>query len=683
MRTPGVLWPRAWPWWVTATLLTHTAQQSSFLTEVSAWPAAHPSHNRNLLIRDDYPVKWRKIAENRSLHPVNLTSLKVIQELEADTFLVRVIVNKQTIQVYRDNNLVYEREGSLTHGFMSHSGVHVVVLHPARGNLMLGRQFLTHQPSEHRNLAACLDSLLPGRILVVAAVPDAVVFLAEDAVEKLEVMGASRIRNLAAFEAWVMVSHTPATTPSGDDHPKPKLPLLDQEVTRGRVWSEAVSIIRRPDGVQGSPLRVLAHVPKRPVLWCRWHEQRDMLEQRDFCDTYEGYKRLCSCSDPIRRSFRFSAPEIQMNEVIPVAMLTAIKPFNFYRQLLNLLETPGAAQTPILVFIDGPQTEIEQLAQLFGLNVLVHQPQGKPGSSTLLNMHFRFFQQTAWLLDADPTIFCVNAFSVNSYPEVASDPTVLRRLEMFPQFGWMVTRKWAREQYHYWIPEKEPGDWDWWLSSQNSLQGRHALVPEVARTFHAGAAGAHVTGWAQEHLFSHMFYNQDPNVKLSGLEDLILDKYEIKMQHEIQRAQDLEGTEDPCVYPFLPPNQPGPFRVFVASETKSDEYDSYFVMQLCLHGFNEDSREKFNGVVRFNLEGRILYIIGCPASPYCKLFPNGVRILKPSRELILAAENQALKWQTRKYPPCYQQRFTVHHPTQEFLMENIVYRYWNGTLIHN
>lgn len=39
--------------------------------------------------------------------------------------------------------------------------------------------------------------------------PDAVVFLGQDAVTQLEEIGASRIRHLAAYEAWAMVSHTP------------------------------------------------------------------------------------------------------------------------------------------------------------------------------------------------------------------------------------------------------------------------------------------------------------------------------------------------------------------------------------------------------------------------------------------------------------------------------------------
>lgn len=35
-------------------------------------------------------------------------------------------------------------------------------------------------------------------------------FLAQDALEQLEAMGASRIRYLAAFEAWMLVSQTPS-----------------------------------------------------------------------------------------------------------------------------------------------------------------------------------------------------------------------------------------------------------------------------------------------------------------------------------------------------------------------------------------------------------------------------------------------------------------------------------------
>lgn len=65
---------------------------------------------------------------------------------------------------------VYEKSGRVGAAARTHSGVHVVALHPLRGHVMLARQFLTHEPSEDRNLAACLDSLMPGNILIAAAV---------------------------------------------------------------------------------------------------------------------------------------------------------------------------------------------------------------------------------------------------------------------------------------------------------------------------------------------------------------------------------------------------------------------------------------------------------------------------------------------------------------------------------
>ena len=43
------------------------------------------------------------------------------------------------------------------------------------------------------------------------------------------------------------------------------------------------------------------------------------------------------------------------------------------------------------------------------------------------------------------------------------------------------------------------------------------LLRQISRVFHAGSAGAHVTGWAQEHSYNHMLMNTQPGVKLKGL----------------------------------------------------------------------------------------------------------------------------------------------------------------------
>ncbi|XP_063603783.1 protein O-linked-mannose beta-1,2-N-acetylglucosaminyltransferase 1-like [Penaeus indicus] len=588
--------------------------------------------------------------------------------MQEETFKIQIIVNKQRIGIYVDDQLVYEKIGIVGSAVGTHSGMHVVVLHPSRGHVMLARQFLTHQPAEDRNLVACLESLMPGNILIVAAVPDAVKFLGPDAVARLEEMGASRIRYLARHEAWVMVAHTPvrAQTP-----PRYHYPLIKPNVTvpakpLGRVWGESVSIRSLEKTNASAFVDVDIFVPKFSATQCDWHQNETLKDQKEFCERYDGYVRLCKCQGPLTSAFRHSAEKIEICEVIPLAMLTAIKPYNFYRQLLNLLETPGAAQTPILVLVDGYQREIIHLTKLFKLDVLLHRPQGEKGSATLLNMHFRFsvhnvfnffpkakkaiileddlllspdflsfFQQTAWLLDEDPTIGSVNAFSINSFPEVASDPTVLRRVELFPQFGWLVRREWAEEIYEAWIPEslgfetfrryhmqterlpdeeeftshrQETADWDWWLFKEVPRKQRDTLVPEVSRVIHAGSSGAHVTGYAQEGFFNHMFYNEDPYVTLRDLEDMTKERYEDLFRREILRAVTLNLTSSPCDGPILPEDQPGPFKLFVEIKTKNDEYESFYVMQACLHAYPEEAREVFRGVLRYNLQGRLLYV---------------------------------------------------------------------------
>ncbi|XP_027235709.2 protein O-linked-mannose beta-1,2-N-acetylglucosaminyltransferase 1 [Penaeus vannamei] len=659
----------------------------------------------------NFPTEWRKISEIRTLRPVNETTLEILEAMQENVHKIQVIVNKRRISIYLNDQEVYEKSGRVGAAARTHSGVHVVALHPLRGHVMLARQFLTHQPAEHRNLAACLDSLMPGNILIAAAVPDAVMFLGPDAVARLEEMGASRIRYLARHETWVMVAHTPVRAPTP---PRYRYPVLQPNVTvpakpLGRVWGESVAVRSLEREGTSAFVDFGAFVPKFPAAQCDWHQEETLKDQRAFCDRYDGYFRLCKCQDPLTPALRHSAEKIEIREVIPLAMLTAVKPFNFYRQLLNVLETPGAAQTPILVLVDGFQREIISLTKLFGLDVLVHRPQGEKGSSTLLNMHFRFsvhnvfnffpgakkaiileddlllspdflsfFQQTAWLLDEDPTIASVNAFSINSFPEVASDPTVLRRVELVPQFGWLVRREWAEEVYEAWVPERETADWDWWLFKEVPRKQRDTLVPEVSRVIHAGSSGAHVTGYAQENTFNHMVYNEDPYVTLENLEDLTKERYEYLIRQEILRAVTLTLTSSPCDGPMLPEEQPGPFKLFVEIETKNDEYESFYVMQACLRAYPEEAREVFRGVLRYNLQGRLLYVVGCPLSPYCSMFSDGYRFLRPSPWLVDSASQASREWQTRNYPPYFVERRRPVSPEEEFRMENLIYFYRKG-----
>lgn len=68
-------------------------------------------------------------------------------------------------------------------------------------------------------------------------------------------------------------------------------------------------------------------------------------------------------------------------------------------------------------------------------------------------MAYRFFHQAAPLLDLDPTVTCINAYSRYSYPDTAWDPRVLLRARTYPMYGWMTTRAYATEVIPKWVSE--------------------------------------------------------------------------------------------------------------------------------------------------------------------------------------------------------------------------------------
>ncbi|KAF2345325.1 Glycosyl transferase family 13, partial [Trinorchestia longiramus] len=215
-------------------------------------------------------------------------------------------------------------------------------------------------------------------------------------------------------------------------------------------------------------------------------------------------------------------PLIKIREEIPFAVVTAKSPRKLYRTLRSLFNASGSSQTKLLLVIDGIQEEVVALAQVLKVPFVVHTPQGRPGSNVRPNTNVRFalesvfdvfpncdkavileddlivspdiiryFQETSWLLDADPTILAVNAFSYNSVSGVAADTGALKRVEAYPYYGWMVSRDVARQVVKNWMNDEE-GDWDKWMLRDNrTRQGRDVVVPEVSRTYHDGGLGVH------------------------------------------------------------------------------------------------------------------------------------------------------------------------------------------------
>lgn len=50
------------------------------------------------------------------------------------------------------------------------------------------------------------------------------------------------------------------------------------------------------------------------------------------------------------------------------------------------------------------------------------------------------------------------------------------------------------------------------------------MFPELSRTFHAGSAGVHVTGFEQESVFNRMIFNQEPEVELEDVREWVISR---------------------------------------------------------------------------------------------------------------------------------------------------------------
>ncbi|XP_069960800.1 protein O-linked-mannose beta-1,2-N-acetylglucosaminyltransferase 1-like [Cherax quadricarinatus] len=490
-----------------------------------------------------------------------------------------------------------------------HSGLHLLVLEPNRGKVMLQGRFLTYQPAEHVDLADTLLSIQSGRLLVLAAVPEWVMFLGKTGESSLVALGFRWPQHVASGEAWAGVAIQ----------------------GHGAVAEAATAV--QPHQYPANTLHLLATPPRRVhQRMCEWYRNPKYRLQTSFCRRYEGYGDLCSCSAPFRPSVRYTQERLLMKEDIPVVIVTANNPRHLYRLLRNLFSIAGSSQTEVLVVVDGAHQETLDLTELLNVTVTVHRPEGIHSNRTNANVRFAlysvfrefpradkaivleddlllspdflsFFHQTAWLLDHDPSIFCVNAFNSNSLPGVATDQSRLLRSESFPMYGWMVARSYAREVIMNWIPEG-PGDWDWYLMRAWAQRGRDVVSPEVSRTFHAGNAGAHVDGFEQHLYYNRILTSHDPHTRLHNLSrsELIIRRIinnPYFHQYVIQLIQTIADT-----YGIL-------YRKFLVMQSISRSLG-----QCCprLGTYFWDTREIFRGLMRLRYRGSVLYVVGCPLS---------------------------------------------------------------------
>ena len=219
-----------------------------------------------------------------------------------------------------------------------------------------------------------------------------------------------------------------------------------------------------------------------------------------------------------------------MPERLAVVVFAYNRPDYLGRALASIFaHHPGGDAFPVYVSQDGPNEAVSRVVAKHGARSLVHPRRTlkfAPGSYlskapgyAYLSVHygwalrtlfgdgasgyagviileddievapdfFSYFRAAAPLLDADPTLLCVSAWSDNGQAKYAADASALYRSDFFPGLGWLMTRRLWDEVGGRWPDER--GFWDDWLREPPQRRGRASIRPEVSRTYTFGERG--------------------------------------------------------------------------------------------------------------------------------------------------------------------------------------------------
>ncbi|XP_070000408.1 protein O-linked-mannose beta-1,2-N-acetylglucosaminyltransferase 1, partial [Penaeus vannamei] len=338
------------------------------------------------------------------------------------------------------------------------SGLYFVLLDQFDGHVIMSRVFDLHNFGNNLQVPPVLTALASGRIMIFAMKTEASLNMGNVIRKLLLSLGSVKVHMVPYrdYMAWVAS-------------------------VRGRTWAEAI-IDDTPgeDGYFGAPVMVDVAVPLSPLGLC-WDEgEAGETERWSFCRRFGGYGDLCECDRPAPLRYPPITLAGSAIDDVPLGIIASARPQALYRCLLTALRQPGGSLDRILVLLDGHNEETVALLDLLRVRYITHNMTRRsfPGAGARISAHFRFalhtlfeefprankaiiveedlllapdffsyFNQTAWLLDADPTLFCVSAWNDLGALHTARHPDRLYRVETHAGYGWMITRRMLEEIY--------------------------------------------------------------------------------------------------------------------------------------------------------------------------------------------------------------------------------------------
>ncbi|XP_063861843.1 protein O-linked-mannose beta-1,2-N-acetylglucosaminyltransferase 1-like isoform X2 [Scylla paramamosain] len=549
------------------------------------------------------------------------------------------------LEVTVDDKMVLQEEMVMADvKFMKRGGLYLVVLNPATAVVMHVSRHRTFERSGDHELLRILEDVQPGRILVLAAMHEGFMQMSDLTVNYLRKLGSRTILDMTMGDRWAWIW-----------------------TKEGRTWAEGAVFASGEDSlvVQGGPLRLHAR-PQRTALAdveCAWPRGGHWDARRTFCAQFEGYGDLCSCWSPILFPVDAHAKSVAERgmRTIPTVIVASERPLLLHRCLLRLVSVPGADPERTLVVADGDLQgglrEVRALINLYGIKFEGHDAGGNNVTlritrhyRTVMEVAFRifsldpyvilleedlyvaadfysYFAQTAPLLASDPTLYCVSAWNDLARDDSGGDPRLVMRSETMAGLGWLLSRKVYQDVIIKWPGHDKFADWDMWMRLPEVQQGRECLVPEVSRTFHFGAKGAHLTDYFQANFYVHTSFNTLSHVTLANLDKLSPAAYEQHLKELLLGGVHLDGgAVNPCNKTLLPRNSSTVHVLWIKMNEVSDDY-TYMGVVSCLRLWNLDLRAHHKLLWRLRWKGTPLLMVGWPASPFSVLKPQGTHVL--------------------------------------------------------
>lgn len=542
---------------------------------------------------------------------------------------IEVYSSKESVYVSVDGTKVMEETTTSD----SSRGMHVTVLHQSTGAIMATRTFDTYMSKEEsEGLVLFLNMVSEGRILCLSVKDEASYNLKKAVRNLLRSMGSVYIDGLKWRDSWAFI-------------------VMKRGKKFAEVYHHAADVAH-----WGDPVTARATVEFVPAeeSQCQWDETDENARRKTFCDRFEGYGSVCSCTNPAPIDIR--SPELSENRVsnIPVAIVASNRPHYLYRGIRSILSAHGAKKELFTVFIDGFFEEPAAVARLFNLRVVQHVPISSKNArisqhykrtlTETFNMYpeaqfmiileedldvsvdiFSYFSQLLPLMDEDDSLYCISAWNDQGYDQTCNDPAMLYRIETMPGLGWLLKRRLYKEE----LEPKWPGpdlfwDWDMWMRLDTNKKGRECVIPDISRTYHFGAKGLNMNAFFQEAYFKKHTLNTEPNVKFN-VQQMKKDNYEKEIERLMSTAIVLDHSKNPCTNEkdFIPDTS-GKTYVFYIEMKHASDWTTWNNVARCLHIWDLDVRGYHKSMWRLWLKGNHVLIVGSPASLYAKYKPNDV-----------------------------------------------------------